>query len=61
MFKARGWSEKLSETTDKHTNPPNKDLIAKVSGDCPGYGATAIMLILSAVTILKENDKMPDK
>ncbi|XP_076761102.1 GTP cyclohydrolase punch [Xylocopa sonorina] len=58
-FKAEGWTEKLTEPTDKHKVPPNKVMITKVSGDNPGYGATCAMLLLSAITILKESDKMP--
>lgn len=61
IFKVFGWSEKAAEPTDKHTNPPNKKLITKVSGVNPGYGFTTTALVLSAVTILKEADKMPDK
>lgn len=61
IFKAFGWSEKVAESTDKHTNPPNKKLITKVSGVNPGYGMTPVALVLSAITILKEADKMPDK
>ncbi|XP_006620843.1 saccharopine dehydrogenase-like oxidoreductase, partial [Apis dorsata] len=58
-FKAEGWTEKLVEPTDKHKDPPNKVLITKVSGTNPGYGATCTMLLLSAITILKESDKIP--
>lgn len=60
-FKAEGWTEKLVEPTDKHKDPPNKVLITKVSGTNPGYGATCTMLLLSAITILKESDKIPVK
>ncbi|XP_015599596.1 saccharopine dehydrogenase-like oxidoreductase [Cephus cinctus] len=59
-FKASGWTEKLAEPTDKHQEPPNKDLITKVSGVNPAYGATCTALLLSAITILKEADKIPD-
>nr|XP_012220066.1 PREDICTED: saccharopine dehydrogenase-like oxidoreductase [Linepithema humile]XP_012220067.1 PREDICTED: saccharopine dehydrogenase-like oxidoreductase [Linepithema humile] len=59
-FKALGWSEKVTEPTDKHTDPPNKKLITKVSAVNPAYGMTTIALVLSAITILKEADKMPD-
>ncbi|XP_043803160.1 saccharopine dehydrogenase-like oxidoreductase [Apis laboriosa] len=58
-FKAEGWTEKLVEPTDKHKDPPNKVLITKVSGTNPAYGATCTMLLLSAITILKESDKIP--
>ncbi|XP_011859004.1 PREDICTED: saccharopine dehydrogenase-like oxidoreductase [Vollenhovia emeryi] len=59
-IKARGWTEKLTGPTDKHTNPPNKTVITRVSGVSPAYEATSIMAILSAITILNEADKMPD-
>lgn len=60
-FKALGWTEKLAESTDKHTDPPNKTVITKVSGVAPAYGTTTNAVILAAITILKEVDKMPDK
>lgn len=60
-FKASGWTEKLAEPTDKHTGPPNKEIITKITANSPGYGATSIIAILSAITILNETDKMPDK
>ncbi|XP_011862890.1 PREDICTED: saccharopine dehydrogenase-like oxidoreductase isoform X2 [Vollenhovia emeryi] len=59
-IKARGWTEKLAEPTDKHTNPPNKTVITRVSGVSPAYEATSVMAILSAITILNEAGKMPD-
>ncbi|XP_029169228.1 saccharopine dehydrogenase-like oxidoreductase [Nylanderia fulva] len=58
-FKALGWTEKLAEPTDKHTDPPNKKVITKVSGTS-AYDVTSIGSILSAITILKEADKIPD-
>ncbi|KAK2582606.1 hypothetical protein KPH14_004894 [Odynerus spinipes] len=58
IFLARGWKEKLSEPTDVHADPPNKEMVTKVSGT-NAYVITAVALILSAVTILKESDKMP--
>ncbi|KYM97012.1 PREDICTED: saccharopine dehydrogenase-like oxidoreductase [Cyphomyrmex costatus] len=58
-FEASGWTEKLAEATDKHTDSPNKKVITRVSGDSPGYELTSIMVILSAITILNETDKMP--
>jgi len=60
MFKALGWSEKLAEPTDKHTDLPNKKVITEVSGNFP-YDVTVVSLLLSAITILKEVDKIPVK
>lgn len=37
-FHGQGWpaSEKLSEPTDKHTTPPSKKLVTRVTGTNPG-------------------------
>ncbi|XP_072755894.1 saccharopine dehydrogenase-like oxidoreductase [Anoplolepis gracilipes] len=58
-LKALGWTEKLAKPTDKHTNPPNKKVITKCSF-VSTYNMTSIAAILSAFTVLKEADKMPD-
>lgn len=62
-FVGEGWpkNEKLTEVTDKHPNPPTKKLVTRVGATNPGYGATCVALLLSATTILSENDKMPFK
>lgn len=60
-FRALGWSEKLAEPSDKHTDLPNKELITRINCTGPAYRVTCIALILSAIMILKEADKMPDK
>ncbi|XP_011863789.1 PREDICTED: probable mitochondrial saccharopine dehydrogenase-like oxidoreductase At5g39410 [Vollenhovia emeryi] len=59
-MRARGWTEMLAEPTNKYTNPPNKEVITKVSVVSPAYETTSIMTILSAITILNETDIMPD-
>ncbi|XP_037913303.1 saccharopine dehydrogenase-like oxidoreductase [Hermetia illucens] len=58
---AEGWSkeDKLAEPTDKYTIPTNKKMIAKVSGTNPGYGGTCVGVLVAALTILKEHNKMP--
>lgn len=58
-FHAKGWTEKLAGPTDKHQEAPNKTMTTEVSGVDPGYGATTIMLMLSAMMIIKESDKIP--
>ncbi|XP_058793856.1 saccharopine dehydrogenase-like oxidoreductase [Phymastichus coffea] len=58
-FIAKGWTEKLTEPTDQYEDPPNKEMITKVSGTNPGYGVTNTTLLMSAITILKESDKIP--
>lgn len=56
-----GWKEKLAEPTDQHDLPPNKQMVVKVSGNDPGYGLTTKSLLLTAITILKESNKMPGR
>ncbi|XP_069678456.1 saccharopine dehydrogenase-like oxidoreductase [Periplaneta americana] len=56
-----GWKEKLAEPTDQHDLPPNKQMVVKVSGNDPGYGLTSRCLLLTAITILKESNKMPGR
>lgn len=51
----------MAEPTDNHKDPPNKVLTTQVSGVDPGYGATCTMLLLAAMMILKESDKIPEK
>lgn len=60
-FYAKGWDEKSTEPVDIYASPPNKTLIARVTGTNPGYGTTCAGVLLCAVTILKENEKMPGK
>ncbi|XP_045496802.1 saccharopine dehydrogenase-like oxidoreductase [Colias croceus] len=38
---------------------PDKKVAVRVSGMNPGYGATVVALLLSAITILTERDRMP--
>ncbi|XP_076224527.1 saccharopine dehydrogenase-like oxidoreductase [Nomia melanderi] len=59
-FIAKGWTEKLSISTDNHKDPPNKVLTTQVSGVDPAYDGTCTMLILAAMMILKESDKIPE-
>lgn len=61
VFYGKGWSEKLPGPMDNYTTPPDKTITAKVSGRNPGYGATCLAFALSAVIILTEGDKMPNK
>jgi hypothetical protein len=38
-----------------------KVLCFQVSGKDPGYGLTCVTLLLTAITILRESDKMPGR
>nr|CAD7204882.1 unnamed protein product [Timema douglasi] len=55
----KGWKDKMAEPTDRHAEKPDKTLVVKVSGNNPAYGATCVALVLSAVTIVQQADKMP--
>lgn len=60
-FKAVGWTSKAAEPDENHQEPPNKEMITRVSAVNPGYGFTCTALLMSAYIILKEANKMPDK
>lgn len=55
----KGWSDKLCESTDSHSQQPEKELIVQVSGPEPGYVATPICMVQAAMVILREEDKLP--
>lgn len=54
----KGWKEKLTESSDAYKSPMDKTVIAKVSGSNPGYGATCVALVMSAIVVITETDKM---
>lgn len=67
-IRALGWPKR----TDHHSNvsntarltfnePPSKSLMVRITGPNPGYGATCVALLCSALMILREKDKMPGK
>lgn len=60
-FYGDGWpkEEALSDPSEKHTTPPTKKLVTRVSASDPGYGSTCVALLLAAKTILTEKDKLP--
>ena len=58
-FVGTGWAEKSAEPTDIHAEPPNKQLVVRVSGPEPGYIGCSICVIQSALVILREGDKLP--
>ncbi|XP_062705548.1 saccharopine dehydrogenase-like oxidoreductase [Aedes albopictus] len=53
-----GW-DRVKNRLEPSDESPNKQLIVRVSGTNPGYGATCVALLLSAKTILGQSDKMP--
>ncbi|KAK3859036.1 hypothetical protein Pcinc_034811 [Petrolisthes cinctipes] len=57
----QGWSQSLLEGSDQYTQPPDSSIIVKVTGPDPGYGATSLMMVASAVTILRQNHLCPGR
>ncbi|CAL4078332.1 unnamed protein product [Meganyctiphanes norvegica] len=49
-----GWSDTLVEPSDEHSKEPDASIVVKVSGPDPGYGATSLMMVACAMTILRE-------
>ncbi|XP_037787469.1 saccharopine dehydrogenase-like oxidoreductase isoform X1 [Penaeus monodon] len=56
-----GWSQSLLDGSDQHSEPPNASIKVKVSGPDPGYGATSLMMVACAMTILREKTSIPGK
>ena len=54
-----GWKEKLADVNDQYSTPPDKLISAKIKGSNPGYGATCVCLLLAAITVITEPEKMP--
>ncbi|CAG0914768.1 unnamed protein product [Notodromas monacha] len=55
-----GWDEKLPRNVS-HQQEPNTTKILEVAGPDPGYVGTSICLVQSALTILKEKNKLPSQ
>ncbi|KAI7690631.1 hypothetical protein SSS_08694 [Sarcoptes scabiei] len=60
----KGWSQETIESNgvndmiDEPKEEPNQQIIVKVSGPDPGYMATSICIVQSALTIFLESDKI---
>ncbi|KAH0808244.1 hypothetical protein GEV33_014541 [Tenebrio molitor] len=54
-----GWKESLLDANDPYVIPVDRALCAKVKGRNPAYGSTCVCLVLSAITLITESDKMP--
>jgi short subunit dehydrogenase-like uncharacterized protein len=59
---ASGWSkDPHGNRVGQHRGEPNKKMKLVVSGVNPAYRATAAMLLQSGLTVLREQDRMPQK
>ncbi|XP_073845711.1 saccharopine dehydrogenase-like oxidoreductase [Musca autumnalis] len=54
IFKAKGW-----QTGTPESQPPNKQVIVRLTGKDPCYGLTSTCLLMCAKVILEEHQKMP--
>jgi short subunit dehydrogenase-like uncharacterized protein len=54
-----GWKESLPDANDEYTTPVDRAVCVKVKGRNPAYGSTCVCLVLSAITLITETDKMP--
>ncbi|CAH0583137.1 unnamed protein product [Chrysodeixis includens] len=54
QFNGKGWDLDADLTTK-----PTKSMSVKISGRDPGYETTAIAIVMSAITVLKESSNMP--
>ncbi|XP_073955234.1 saccharopine dehydrogenase-like oxidoreductase [Choristoneura fumiferana] len=58
-FQFQLFGEGWERGVDVEASKPNKKAVVTVKGVNPGYGATVTALLFSALTCLKESDKMP--
>ncbi|RZC41634.1 saccharopine dehydrogenase-like [Asbolus verrucosus] len=58
-FYGEGWKEELANADDQYSTPVNKAIVTKVKGRNPGYGSTCKCLVLAAITVITETDKLP--
>ncbi|XP_060526835.1 saccharopine dehydrogenase-like oxidoreductase isoform X2 [Cylas formicarius] len=53
-----GWKEKFADKNHRYTTPVDKLIVGIVKSRNPAYGASCTALILSAITILTDTDKL---
>ncbi|CAG0884225.1 unnamed protein product [Cyprideis torosa] len=57
----KGWAAHMAEPSDRPTTQPDSTIVAEVKGPDAGYVGTSICLVQSALTVLEEKDKLPNK
>ncbi|XP_044760961.1 saccharopine dehydrogenase-like oxidoreductase [Coccinella septempunctata] len=60
-FVAKGWKDKIVGPDEKFNEKPNHGMMLQVKGKNPGYGGTALCLVLAGVMIATQADKLPSK
>ncbi|XP_063429910.1 saccharopine dehydrogenase-like oxidoreductase isoform X2 [Mytilus trossulus] len=56
---SKGWSTKLEDPAEQHTDKPEVVSITKVFGPEPGYVTTPICMVQCGLVLLKEKSKIP--
>jgi short subunit dehydrogenase-like uncharacterized protein len=59
-FYGKGWKESVQGPTDELNIPLNKSMHSRIVMRNPGYGFTALTLLLSAITILNDSKNLPE-
>ncbi|CAG9770191.1 unnamed protein product [Ceutorhynchus assimilis] len=60
-FYGEGWKEKLTDKDDQYSKPVDRCIKAQVKGRNPAYGSTCLAVVMAAIVLLTETDKMANK
>ncbi|CAH1790808.1 unnamed protein product [Owenia fusiformis] len=58
-FIGEGYSKKVEDASEQHSEAPDRRIIARVSGPEAGYVTTPICMIQAALVLLQEKDNLP--
>ncbi|RZC41855.1 hypothetical protein BDFB_010958 [Asbolus verrucosus] len=58
-FYGEGWKEELANADDQYSIPVNRAIVTRVKGRNPAYGSTCTCLVLAAITVITETNKLP--
>ncbi|KAJ8976727.1 hypothetical protein NQ317_004278 [Molorchus minor] len=59
-FHGKGWKANLPNKDDQYTIPCDSAIVGRVKGNS-GYGVTCLALVMSAITVITEGDKIPGR
>jgi hypothetical protein len=60
IFIGRGYKDRLSDPDDEFSYPPDKEMVVKLQMPDHGYISTAKCMVQTALTVLRETDKLPE-
>ncbi|KAK6182531.1 hypothetical protein SNE40_010193 [Patella caerulea] len=58
-FYGKGYEKKIPDVDVQHEEAPTKTIVTRVAGPEPGYVATPICMVQSALVLIKERSKLP--